>query len=159
MIDFLIDNSKIICVILIPVIILVPISICSMLNRKHAEVEALRKYVKLQIRQDETVSDTVIPELTDAKEIVSELKENVVGTEGTMKDISDLESFLDSITNNIYHLTINNDYEMSNVKKALDNLPFELDFESSMGIYLAYMIAVMLYKIKTRILIEEDDVG
>jgi hypothetical protein len=76
-----------------------------------------------------------------------------------MKDISDVASFLDSITNNIYHLTINNAYEMTKVRKALDNLPFELDIESSMSIYLAYMIAVMLYKIKTRTIIEADDIS
>ena len=102
MIDFIVDNSKIIFVILISNnFSTVSIQYVEQKACKGRSTKEIRKASNKPRRNSFRQSDT---ELRDAQEIVNELKENIVGTEGTMKDISDLESFLNSITNNIYHL-------------------------------------------------------
>jgi uncharacterized membrane protein len=146
MIDLIINNPKAILVAVMPIVIMIPISIYSVVARRNAEIAVLKEYKETQVDRDGKVLERGLNLIQECKTKVYSIKGDMAGDAETMAEFDKVSEKLDYIRLNIESITMNHATVNGWYKKALENLPTELDLESVMYIYVSYGIGVLVYK-------------
>jgi hypothetical protein len=77
MIDFVINNPKAVFVAVMPIVMMIPISVYSMITRRDAEIGVLKEYKKRQVEHDQMVTERGANMIEECKVKVNNLNENM----------------------------------------------------------------------------------
>lgn len=146
MIDFVINNPKIVLKVMLPFIVVMPLVINSIINRKEKEITILKEYRANQIENDKQRTMEGESIILESKNKLTSIQQDIAGDQNTIAEFSKVIENLEELTSKLNGMAANHATMQGTFMNDIEDIPAALDIEDIMFIYVTYTIGVLVYK-------------
>src|ERR1700677_3378171 len=145
-IDIIINNPKTVLKVMLPFIVVMPLVINSIINRKEKEITILKEYRANQIENDKQRTMEGESIILESKNKLTSIQQDMAGDENTIAEFSKVIENLEELNSKLNGMAANHATMQGTFMNDIEDIPAALDIEDIMYIYGTYTVGVLIYK-------------
>src|ERR1700677_1200657 len=145
-IGLIINNPKTVLKVMLPFIVVMPLVINSIINRKEKEITILKEYRANQIENDKQRTMEGESIILESKNKLTSIQQDMAGDENTIAEFSKVIENLEELNSKLNGMAANHATMQGTFMNDIEDIPAALDIEDIMYIYGTYTVGVLIYK-------------